>query len=87
MIDNINSLKKLKSFHNGSYGEAINMAIKALEKQTPKKPIIDGALRDYWNCPVCNSRFGGRFGDIRMEQTNYCHVCGQKIDWGDLDEI
>ena len=29
----IKNLKKLKSFHNGSYGTAINMAIKALEQQ------------------------------------------------------
>ena len=30
----IKNLKKLKSFHNGSYGTAIDMAIKALEQQT-----------------------------------------------------
>ena len=29
----IKSLKKLKSFHNGSYGTAIDLAIKALEVQ------------------------------------------------------
>lgn len=29
----IKSLKKLKSFHNGSYGTAIDLAIKALEEQ------------------------------------------------------
>jgi len=29
----IESLKKLKSYHNGSYGTAIDMAIKALEQQ------------------------------------------------------
>lgn len=28
----IESLKKLKSFHNGSYGTVIDMAIKALEQ-------------------------------------------------------
>ena len=28
----IKNLKKLKSFHNGSYGTAINLAIKALEQ-------------------------------------------------------
>ena len=29
----IKSLKKLKNFHNGSYGTAIDLAIKALEEQ------------------------------------------------------
>ena len=32
----IKNLKKLKSFHNGSYGTAIDMAIKALEQQLSK---------------------------------------------------
>lgn len=32
----IKNLKKLKSFHNGSYGTAIDMAIKALEQQESK---------------------------------------------------
>ena len=31
--ETIKSLKKLKSFHNGSYGTAIDLAIKALEQQ------------------------------------------------------
>lgn len=33
----IKNLKKCKSFHNGSYGKAIDMAIKALEQE----PILD----------------------------------------------
>ena len=33
----IKNLKKLKSFHNGSYGTAIDMAIKALEQQTSEE--------------------------------------------------
>lgn len=35
----IRDLKKLRSFHNGSYGEACNIAIEAVEKMagTPKK--------------------------------------------------
>ena len=31
--ETIKTLKKLKSFHNGSYGTAIDEAIKALEQQ------------------------------------------------------
>jgi hypothetical protein len=40
--ETIKSLKKLKSFHNGSYGTAIDLAIKALEQQ----PCEDCISRD-----------------------------------------
>lgn len=42
--ETIKNLKKLKSFHNGSYGTAIDMAIKALEQQPceDKGEISDG---------------------------------------------
>lgn len=35
----IMQLKKCKSFHNGSYGEALNMAIKVLEQQSSEDCI------------------------------------------------
>lgn len=37
----IENLKKLKSFHNGSYGESINAGIKALEQQNTGHWIED----------------------------------------------
>lgn len=57
-------------------------AIKALEKQIPKKPkniktIIDFSGRYYTtkgDCPVCN-REGLYKSDF------YCNKCGQKLDW------
>lgn len=50
--------------------EALDMAIKALEKQIPKKPI-DLANSTYSKCPTC--------GNFHFD--NYCANCGQKIDW------
>lgn len=41
----IKGLKKLRSFHNGSYGEYIDMAIKTLEQQT--------CIEDYPTCTEC----------------------------------
>lgn len=38
----VKQLKHFKSFHNGSYGEPINMAIEALEQQ-PCEDVIDRA--------------------------------------------
>lgn len=62
--------------------EARQEAIKALEKQIPKKPnnmksILDFSGRYYTtkgNCPVCN-REGLNRSSI------YCDECGQKLDW------
>ncbi len=64
--------------------EARQEAIKALEKQIPKKPkniktIIDFSGRYYTtkgDCPVCN-REGLYKSDF------YCNKCGQKLDWGE----
>lgn len=75
----IKSLRKLKSFHNGSYGSAIAMAIEALEKQIPKKPIFDiGLTSDYEEvplpyCSVC--------GGTLCEDDVFCCDCGQAISW------
>lgn len=74
---------------------AMNMAIEALEKEVPQKPIKstdnfdDNLLKLY--CPTCsgyiahgNKRVGtlNKFtvSDIR------CGYCGQMIDWSGWDE-
>ena len=54
------------------------LAIEALEKQIPKKPLkitmeYDG---DYGHCPSCNEILAD-YSDTRV-----CKSCGQKIDWG-----
>ena len=54
------------------YGAA-QMAIKALEKQIPKKP--DRWKSGYACCYSCKR------GIVRED--NYCCYCGQKLDWSD----
>ena len=71
----IENLKKLKSFHNGSYGSSIRMAIEALEKQVPKEPIK-------LNCPHCG--FNGI--DNSWSVFIFCPECGQALDWSEEDE-
>lgn len=60
------------------HDKAILMAIKALEKQIPKKPIILDTLNgdiDY-ECPLC-----GRQVMADAESRNkYCGECGCKFD-------
>ena len=54
---------------DGKAFEDMEMAIKALEKQIPKKPIYQGESDRCPNCGVCYV-----FG-------NCCIECGQRIDW------
>lgn len=66
------------------YREALELAVKASEKQIPMKPnniksIFDFSGRYYTakgNCPVCNSE-----GLYKLDF--YCNKCGQKLDWGE----
>lgn len=83
----IENLKKLKSFHNGSYGSSIRIAIEALEKQVPKKPI---EYEDkYYGCPTCGNvtmMKWERYPDIPMSKIYglpYCLGCGQALLWED----
>ena len=65
---------------------AIEMAIQALEKQIPKKPIFD------FNSSDTLSKFHCDCGKIiwvhhdigtmdNNDAPNYCDNCGQKLDW------
>ena len=64
--------------------EAIDMAINALEKQIPKKPIkSENQVVRYVNtyyCPTCE------LGITGTNIAKWCYHCGQKIDWSDDDD-
>ena len=62
-----------------------DVAVNAIKKQIPKKPIItiDGffngqPIYDTWGCPNC-----GKVNETDFEDYEYCPVCGQALDWGD----
>ena len=62
------------------HNKAISMAIEALEKQIPEKPIekytdYDGTEAGL--CPFCNEGVD--------EKMNFCSYCGHAIDW-EVDE-
>jgi hypothetical protein len=54
------------------------MAVEALEKQTPKKPIKDIHNVPNYRCPNCN-------GTVALYKYYYkfpnCKWCGQTIEW------
>lgn len=59
--------------------EAYDMAIEALEKQIPKKPIItrnEHSTRIIgYGCPACHK-------DVKGSDF-YCWSCGQKLRWSE----
>ena len=60
---------------------AYEMAIQALEKQIPKKPIkSENQVVRYVNtyyCPTCE------LGITGTNIAKWCYHCGQKLDWSD----
>lgn len=62
--------------------KAIKVAINALEKQIAKKPYLEstGMLgAKLWHCPVCKAEV---ISDWNKDLAgDYCHICGQKLDW------
>lgn len=64
--------------------EALKIAVSALEKQIPKKPIKYDKY--YYKCPVCDIDIGVNEEDLTIyEETPpyYCQNCGQALDWSD----
>ena len=51
----------------------IEAAIKAVDKQIPKKPELKG---EYYVCPVC-----GVYQETSEGNPPYCINCGQRILW------
>lgn len=63
--------------------QVLKMAIKALEKQIPKRPDIEGdgydgkgnMVYDTWICPCCEKSY-----EVDYDKYEYCPCCGQHID-------
>ena len=73
----------------GEHIKSIEIAIQALEKQIPKKPIYEGDgyapdgkfVLDEWICPCCETRY-----EVDYDDYDYCPNCGQKLYWEDDDD-
>lgn len=61
---------------------AYDMAIKALEKQIPKKPVTEKDKVTFGivcgRCPECDSA-------VYSTTNLYCHKCGQALDWSEKE--
>ena len=74
--------------------EFLKIAIEALEKQVPKKPIkkkmatLNKTPNAFsWEstrcCPRCKSNLVVKIFGKHLE--DYCPLCGQRIDWSDAE--
>ena len=61
----------------------INAAIKAIDKQIPKKPEPKkDASGEYYVCPIC-----GVYQEYLTDgKPPYCVNCGQALDWQGVEE-
>ena len=59
--------------------EALDMAIEALEKQVPKKPI-DNNEREWFECPTCGRVIVTYYAGER----HHCK-CGQALNWEGIE--
>lgn len=66
---------EFQQFTSSEFDDAIYVAIEALEKRIPKKPVK-------LNCPNC----GFDKIDNSWWVFTYCPKCGQRIDWSSEDD-
>ena len=59
--------------------EALILAIKALEKQVPKKPI-DNIEQEWFECPTCR-----RVVVLYHNGKRHHCECGQSLKWEDIE--
>lgn len=62
------------------YTQSAKLAIKALEKQIPKKPYDVDTERKAFDCPECLSTI---YINKDVRDCGYCCICGQALDWSD----
>ena len=70
--------------------EALDVAIQALEKQIPKKPIMkpyfDDMEEEYLCCPTCGEILTDRIPMDNKDFYFHCLNCGQKFNWESDEE-
>ena len=90
-MNTLEAINELEDYAENSWGglnESFEIAIDALKKQIPIKPIYsdyqdngydENTLIPYKaTCPTCGYEF--EFGTWNDEENHHC-ICGQKMDW------
>lgn len=79
----ISAMKELQEYKKIGTLEEVREAV---DKQKPIAPTYEGDgyapdgtfVWDEWICPNCGTRY-----EVEFEQHDYCHECGQAIDWSE----
>ena len=87
-------VRKEKAYMDSHAGraqsEAFQMAINALEKQIPKKPILkqyfDDMEEEYLCCPTCGEILTDRIPLDYKDFYLHCLNCGKKLNWESDEE-
>lgn len=58
--------------------DVADIAISALEKQIPRKPIRL-LYHEVGDCPFCETT-------VYISEDKFCPSCGQALDWSDTDD-
>ena len=78
----INTIEHGCIYRDKRGGEALEIAVLALEKQIPKKPVTEKDKVIFGivcgRCPYCDSA-------VYSTTNLYCHNCGQALDWSDTE--
>lgn len=70
----------------GEQYEAIDEAIKAVNKTIPQKVTHEATLYKCCTCPNCKNvvdKFSEFLGKKVRVQFKYCNICGQALDWSE----
>lgn len=81
LVDDFSFVYNGKSISKEALIECRKVIHKALEKQIPKKPILDTIFPSgikWWRCTGCNKILVGCIGG---RPKKYCDDCGQALDW------
>ena len=82
----MNEYKRINDFDKTQTAKLLKQVRKLKERDTAKKPIKtteETGIRytDSYRCPNCGGNFTG------TGIADFCYHCGQRLDFGGLDEI
>ena len=72
-------------FTSGVIEDALHLVGGCVNKQIPKKGIMIGDnYSSVLSCPKCRKPIVNVW-NIAKYEPNYCHYCGQSLDWSDTE--
>ena len=80
IIEIFNNIQLGDIYSPKEFSENITIIREIIKKEQPKK-LIKYPFSKEWHCPTCGTGNGEYEGTVGTH--NYCHYCGQKLEWED----